>query len=183
MMACARVVRRLTTIENRKDAILQTMDRIVQMAQTELLLDANDRVRLDTTEHTYALAEAVWAKVEGRTKANGGDPDVKADVSKASGELMRSPAEMKEVADSAGLSEEVSKNEMALLVAAVEEGFEEMKEEMKEIKGAVQQEAGQTREEIKGRVEEIKGAINLRKIVAELRNVSLRTLVEARARV
>ena len=182
-MACARVVRRLTTIENRKDAILQTMDRIVQMAQTELLLDANDRVRLDTTEHTYALAEAVWAKVEGRTKANGGDPDVKADVSKASGELMRSPAEMKEVADSAGLSEEVFKDEMVLLVAAVAEGFAEMKEEIKEIKGAVQQEAGQTREEIKGRVEEIKGAINLRKIVAELRNVSLRTLVEARARV
>ena len=173
MMASAQMVRRLATIERRKDAILKAMDRILQTAQTELLLDANDRVRLDTTEHTYALAEAVWAKVEGRTKANGGDPDVKADVSKASGELMRSPAEMKEVADSAGLSEEVFKDEMALLVAAVAEGFEEMKEEMKEIKGAVQQEAGQTREEIKGAVQEIQGAVNeIKGAMTEIKGVA-----------
>ena len=102
----------------------------------------------------------MWSKVEDHTKANGGDVDVEADVSEAAEEIMRSPADMAEVADRAGLSEESFKEEMALLVAAVKEGFEEVKVEMKEIKDTVQEEAGQTREEIKGAVQEIQGAVS-----------------------
>ena len=86
MMASAQMVRQLATIERRKEAILKAMDRILQTAQTELLLDVQDRVSLKTKEHTYALVEAVWSKVEDHTKANGGDVDVEADVSEAAEE-------------------------------------------------------------------------------------------------
>jgi hypothetical protein len=173
MMGSAKVVRRLATIERRKEATLKAMDRILQTAQTELLLDVQDRVPLETKEHTYALVEAVWSKVEERTKANGGDVDVEADVSEAAEEIMRSPADMKEVADRAGLSEESFKEEMALVLAAVKEGFEEVKVEMKEIKDTVQEEAGQTREEIKGAVQEIQGAVSeIKGAMTEIKGVA-----------
>jgi hypothetical protein len=173
MLASAKVVRRLATIERRKEAILKAMDRILQTAQTELLLDAQDRVPLETKEHTYALVEAVWAKVAERTKANGGDVDVETDVSEAAEEIMRSPADMKEVADRAGLSEEAFKEEMALVLAAVKEGFEEVKVEMKEIKSAVQEESGKTRGEIKNVMHEIKGAVNeIKGAMTEIKGVA-----------
>ena len=69
MLISAKLARKVTTIERRKEAILKAMDRILQRVQTELMLDAKDRVQLETKEHTYALEEAVCAKVEERTMA------------------------------------------------------------------------------------------------------------------
>jgi tetratricopeptide (TPR) repeat protein len=123
MFAATKVVRRLASMERRKEAIMSAMDRVLQRVQIELNLDQRDRVQLETKEHTYALVKAVWSKLEERTKANGGNVDVEADVTTAAGEIMRDPAALQEVADSAGLSEEVFKDEMA----AVREGLEELK--------------------------------------------------------
>jgi hypothetical protein len=131
MLTSAKLVRLVTTIERRKNATLKAMDRILQTVQTELMLDAKDRVQLETKEHTYALAEAVWAKIEQHTKVKGGDVDVDADVSEAAWEIMRVPSALKEVADSAGLSEEVFKEEITAL-----------HEKLEELRGVVQ-EAGE----------------------------------------
>jgi hypothetical protein len=144
MFKATKVVRRLASMERRKEAIMSAMDRVLQRVQTELMLDAKDRVQLETKEHTYALAEAVCAKVEERTKANGGDVDVEADVSEAAEEIMRDPDALQEVADSAGLSEEVFKEEMELI-----------HEKLEKIKGAVHGEGIQTRAEIKGASDKI----------------------------
>jgi hypothetical protein len=141
MLVSAKLVRKVTTIERRKEATLKAMDRILQTVQTELMLDTKDRVQLETKEHTYALAEAVWAKVEEHTKTKGGDVDVEANVTNAAEEIMRSPAMMKQVADSAGLSEVVFKEEMELI-----------HEKLEEIEAAVHGEGIQTRAEIKGAV-------------------------------
>jgi tetratricopeptide (TPR) repeat protein len=138
MFTATKVVRRLASMERRKEVILKAMDRTVQRVQTELMLMLNtkDRVKLETKEHVYALEEAVCAKVEERTKANGGDVDVEADVSKAAEEIMRDPDALQEVADSAGLSEEVFKEEMSLI-----------HEELEGIKIAVQEEGEHIRED------------------------------------
>jgi hypothetical protein len=132
MLVSAKLARKVTTIERRKEAILKAMDRILQTVQTELMLDTKDRVQLETKEYTYALVEAVWTKVEEHTKAKGGDVDVEADVSEAAEEIMHDPDALQEVLESAGLSEEVFKEEMAAVMAVVQEGFEAMKDEMKE---------------------------------------------------
>jgi hypothetical protein len=80
MFAATKVVRRLASIERKKEVILKAMDRIIQRVQTDLLLGDRDRVQLDTKEHTFALEEAVWNKVEEHTKTNGGDVDAEADL-------------------------------------------------------------------------------------------------------
>jgi hypothetical protein len=134
MFAATKVVRRLASMERRKEAIMSAMDRVLQRVQTELNLDQRDRVQLETKEHTYALEAAVWAKVEERTKANGGDVDVEADVSEAADKIMRDPDALKEVADSAGLSEEAFREAIALF-----------HEELEEIKGTVQEEGEKIR--------------------------------------
>jgi hypothetical protein len=134
MFAATKVMRRLASMERRKEAIMSAMDRVLQRVQTKLNLDQRDRVQLETKEHTYALEEAVCAKVEERTKANGGAVDVEADVSEAAEEIMRDRDALQEVADSAGLSEETFKEEMEL-----------MHETLKDIKRAVHGEGIQTR--------------------------------------
>jgi hypothetical protein len=157
MLTSAKLARKVITIERRKEATLQAMDRILQTVQTELMLDAKDRVQLDTKEHTYALAEAVWAKMEEHTRAKGGDVDLEADVSEAAEEIMRDSSALQEVADRAGLSEEVAKEEMVAVMAVVGKGFEQMADTMKE-------EAGQTRETLKDGFEEIKGILSARAV-------------------
>jgi hypothetical protein len=133
MLLSAKLARKVTTIERRKEAILKAMDRILQTVQTELMLDTKEQRK----EHTYALVEAVWTKIEEHTKAKGGNVDVEADVSEAAEEIMRDPDTLQEVADSAGLSEEVFKEEMELI-----------HEKLEEIKGAVRGEGIQTRAEM-----------------------------------
>jgi hypothetical protein len=93
-----------------------------------MLLDARDQVQLNVKEqchmYMYTLVETVWAKVEERTKAKGGDVNVEADIVEAAEEIRRSPSALKEVADSAGISAKVFKEEMAM----VREGLEDIKE-------------------------------------------------------
>jgi hypothetical protein len=147
MFRMTHVVRQVMSIERRKKAILEAIDRIIQNAQnaqTKMLLDARDQVQLDVKEHTYTLVETVWAKVEERTKANGGDVNVEADIGEAAEEILSSPSALKEVADSAGISAEVFKEEME----AVHEGLQKVQAGVSGVQYTVEKEQAETRKEI-----------------------------------
>jgi hypothetical protein len=160
MFVVTRVSKRLAFLERRKERIMKAIEHLLQRVSINLQLDAK--------EHRYLVEEAIWSKIREHLDENGqthvetdvakvleelevgGDVGVNTDVSHAAADILRMPNALKQVAERAGLSEDVLQQGMMILA--------EMKEEhahtRKEIKHEMKEEHAHTREMIKHEMKE-----------------------------
>jgi hypothetical protein len=175
ILVVVKLTKRMVFLERKKDRILGAIQRRLQNAQLFLQLDAKER--------RFKVEEAVLTKIQERLEQKGGsvniqtsmikmaevenpevDASVEAGVTEAVKEIAYSKKERKEVAVSAGLSEEVFQQGMKTIEIWLDDikctVQNEHGQTRLDIRNVVQEEAGQTREEMKGVMKEIKGAVN-----------------------